>query len=283
MLAREQDAAWKAVRRFLLIGLIIGLVSLFGLWRVENQRLERFRNALTDEILPKTNFLLKPITISYQILSDFKSYTKLYQQNQDLKNELQKMEGWKEAALQLEQKNAQLSLLNNVKLDLTINWVTGQVVADSGSPFNQSVLLNIGSQDGVQDGAAAIGGLGLVGRVSGVGQNTSRVILLTDVSSSIPVVVQKTGKSALLNGDNSLNPILNFLEDKRAIRPGMRVFTSGEGKVFPKDLLIGTIVLDTSGQLRVNLAAELEELNYLRILFKNTVDNLKKPGSLILK
>ena len=63
----------------------------------------------------------------------------------------------------------------------------------------------------------------------------------------------------------------------------MRVFTSGEGKVFPKDLLIGTIVLDTSGQLRVNLAAELEELNYLRILFKNTVDNLKKPGSLILK
>tara|TARA_Y200000002_G_scaffold383006_1_gene402521 strand:- start:1894 stop:2742 length:849 start_codon:yes stop_codon:yes gene_type:complete len=282
-LAREQDAAWKAVRRFLLIGLIIGLVSLFGLWRVENQRLERFRNALTDEILPKTNFLLKPITISYQILSDFKSYTKLYQQNQDLKNELQKMEGWKEAALQLEQKNAQLSLLNNVKLDLTINWVTGQVVADSGSPFNQSVLLNIGSQDGVQDGAAAIGGLGLVGRVSGVGQNTSRVILLTDVSSSIPVVVQKTGKSALLNGDNSLNPILNFLEDKRAIRPGMRVFTSGEGKVFPKDLLIGTIVLDTSGQLRVNLAAELEELNYLRILFKNTVDNLKKPGSLILK
>lgn len=282
-MAREQDAAWKAVRRFLLIGLIIGLVSLFGLWRVENQRLERFRNALTDEILPKTNFLLKPITISYQILSDFKSYTKLYQQNQDLKNELQKMEGWKEAALQLEQKNAQLSLLNNVKLDLTINWVTGQVVADSGSPFNQSVLLNIGSQDGVQDGAAAIGGLGLVGRVSGVGQNTSRVILLTDVSSSIPVVVQKTGQSALLNGDNSLNPILNFLEDKRAIRPGMRVFTSGEGKVFPKDLLIGTIVLDTSGQLRVNLAAELEELNYLRILFKNTVDNLKKPGSLILK
>lgn len=282
-MAREQDAAWKAVRRFLLIGLIIGLVSLFGLWRVENQRLERFRNALTDEILPKTNFLLKPITISYQILSDFKSYTKLYQQNQDLKNELQKMEGWKEAALQLEQKNAQLSLLNNVKLDLTINWVTGQVVADSGSPFNQSVLLNIGSQDGVQDGAAAIGGLGLVGRVSGVGQNTSRVILLTDVSSSIPVVVQKTGQSALLTGDNSLNPILNFLEDKRAIRPGMRVFTSGEGKVFPKDLLIGTIVLDTSGQLRVNLAAELEELNYLRILFKNTVDNLKKPGSLILK
>ena len=90
-MAREQDAAWKAVRRFLLIGLIIGLVSLFGLWRVENQRLERFRNALTDEILPKTNLLLKPITISYQILSDFKSYTKLYQQNQDLKNELQKI------------------------------------------------------------------------------------------------------------------------------------------------------------------------------------------------
>ena len=282
-MALEQDATWKAVRRFLFILLIFALICLYALWRVENQRVERFRHALTDEILPTTNLLLKPIKFSYQIISDFKSYTKLYQQNQDLKRELQKMMGWKEAALQLEQKNAQLSILNNVKLDPTINWVTGQVLADSGSPFNKSVLLNIGANDGVKDGSAAMGGLGLVGRISGVGKNISRVILLTDVSSSIPVVVQKTGHKGLIIGDNSANPTLNFFENSRNMKPGMRLLTSGEGRVFPPDLLIGTVVLDASGKLRVDLAAKLNELNYLRILLKNNSEILTEPGSLIMK
>ena len=282
-MALEQDATWKAVRRFFFILLIFGLVCLYALWRIENQRVERFRQALTDEILPTTDFLLKPIKFSYQIMSDFKSYTKLYQQNQDLKRELQKMMGWKEAALQLEQKNAQLSILNNVKLDPTINWITGQVLADSGSPFNQSIILNIGSEDGVKDGSAAMGGLGLVGRISGVGKNSSRVILLTDVSSSIPAIAPKTGTKGLIIGDNSTNPALSFFENSHNMRAGMRLLTSGEGRVFPPNLLIGTVVLDTSGKFRVNPAAKLNELNYLRVLLKNNNEILTEPGSLIIE
>lgn len=281
IVALEQDAAWKAVRRFFLVIIIVSLIFLFALWRVENQRIERFRYALMDELLPKTNILLTPIKLVYQLTSDFKSYAKIYRQNQYLKTELQKMMGWKEVALQLEQRNTQLSILNNVKLNPTINWVTGQVVADSGSPFNQSILLNIGVSDGVSDGAAAMGGLGLVGRVSGVGKKTSRVILLTDINSSIPVIIQKTGQSGLIIGDNTLNPTLNFLENLRLVKPGMRVVTSGEGKVFPPDLLLGNIVLDAEGQLRVTLAAKLEELSYLRVLIQNNEDIISQPGSLV--
>ncbi len=282
-MALEQDATWKAVRRFLFILLLFGLVCLFALWRVENQRVERFRQALTDEILPTTDFLLKPMKFSYQIISDFKSYTKLYQQNQDLKRELQKMMGWKEVALQLEEKNAQLSILNNVKLNPTINWVTGQVIGDSGSPFNQSVLLNIGSDDGIQDGSAAMGGLGLVGRVSGIGKKSSRVILLTDISSSIPIIVQKTGQNGLVIGDNTVNPMVKFIKDSRTVMAGMRVITSGQGNVFPPGLLIGTVVQDAQNQLRVSLAAELADMNYLRVLFKNNDEHAINPGSLILR
>ena len=280
-MALEQDAAWKAVRRFFVILIICALGLLFVLWRIDNQRVERFRYAVIEVILPNTNFFLKPITVAYQMMSEFSSYTMLYQQNQDLKRELQKMTGWKEAALQLEQKNAQLSILNNVKLNPNINWVTGQVVADSGSPFNQSVLLNIGFRDGVQDGSAAMGGVGLVGRISGVGKKISRVILLTDISSSIPVIIQKTGQRGLMIGDNSLNPTLNFLEISKTVAAGMRVVTSGQGKVLPPNLLIGKIAIDSKGQLRVVLASELKGLNYLRVLIKNEKNNLSQPGNLI--
>ncbi len=80
------------------------------------------------------------------------------------------MQAWKEAALQLEQENARLLDLNNVRLDPRLTFVTGVVMADSGSPFRQSVLLNVGARDGIVDGWAAMDGIGLVGRISGVGQ-----------------------------------------------------------------------------------------------------------------
>lgn len=280
-MAVDQDAAWTAVKRFFFILILLTLILLFALWRLDNQRIERFRYALIDAIIPNTTFLLEPVNITYQIISDFKSYVNLYQQNQYLKSELEEMTGWKEVALQLEQKNAELSILNNVKLDPTINWVTGQVAADSGSPFNQSILLNIGSNDGVTDGAEAMGGLGLVGRISGLGKKTSRVILLTDVSSSIPVIVEKSGQRGLVRGDNTINPKLKFLETSKNVKAGMRVITSGEGKVFSPNLLVGNIVQDSKGQLRIKLSAQLKDLSYLRILIKNNTDVLSQPGSLV--
>ncbi len=282
-MSAEQSRAWKAVRRFLVVIIGILLIILFILWRAENPRIERLRFALFDVIVPNTTYILKPIKVISQIFSDFQSYNKLYQQNQDLKNELQKMRGWKEVALQLEEKNAQLSILNNVKIRPTINWVTGEVIADSGSPFNKSVIINIGSIDGIVDGSAAMDGLGLIGRVSGVGEKNSRVLLLTDISSSIPILIAKTGQKGLIRGDNTDQPILSFLEAAKTVKAGMRVVTSGDGQVLPADLLIGTISKDRTGQLRVILAAEFSELDYLRVLLNNEREIIKEPGNLIIK
>ena len=79
-------------------------------------------------------------------------------------------------------------------MDPRLTYITGVVLADSGSPFRQSVLLNVGARDGIMDGWAAMDGIGLVGRISGVGENTARVILLTDATSRIPAVIQPSGQ-----------------------------------------------------------------------------------------
>ena len=126
-------------------------------------------------------------------------------------------------------------------------------------------------------------GLGLVGRVSGVGEKISRVLLLTDVSSSIPVIIQKTRQRGLVVGDNSDHPLLSFFESAKTIRAGMRVVTSGDGNVLPSDLLIGTVSRDKKGSLRVILAAEFNKLNYLRVLMHNNNEIITEPGDLIVK
>jgi rod shape-determining protein MreC len=261
---------------------VLLLLALFLLWRVDSPRVERFRAALVDRVMPSFSWAMLPITKAAAMIEDFQSYTRIYEQNQELRRELQQMKAWREAALQLEQKNARLLDLNQVRLDPRLTHVTGVVLADSGSPFRQSVLLNVGARDGIRDGWATMDGIGLVGRISGVGQTTSRVILLTDSSSRIPVTVQPSGQKALLSGDNSSAPPLEFLENQDLVRPGDRVISSGDGGVFPAGLLVGQVAQGVDGRLRVRLAADYERLEFLRVLRSHESERIKEPGALIL-
>lgn len=256
----------RPVRRVLVGGLILIFFAIFLVWRIDSPRAERARAQIVDRVVPSFDWALRPVTRVANMIEDFQSYARIYEQNQELRRELQQMKAWKEAALQLEQENAKLLDLNRVRLDPALTHVTGVVLADSGSPFRQSVLLNIGARDGLRDGWATTDGLGLVGRVSGVGNNSARVVLLTDSASRIPVTIQPSGQGAILSGDNSSLPVIEFLEVADAVRPGDRVISSGDGGVFPAGLLVGHIALGAGGRLRVRLAADYERLEFLRVL-----------------
>jgi rod shape-determining protein MreC len=272
----------RPIRRLLVGLLILVLFAIFLIWRIDNPRMERFRAAVVDVVVPPMDWAMAPVTGLVNLVDDFQSYQRIHEQNRDLRRELQQMRAWREAALQLEQENAKLLDLNNVRLDPNLTFVTGVVMADSGSPFRQSVLLNVGARDGILDGWPAMDGIGLVGRISGVGQNTSRVILLTDTSSRIPVIIQPSGQRAILGGDNTIYPPLEFLEDPDVVRPGDRVVTSGDGGLFPPDLLVGQVALGNDRRLRVRLAADYERLEFLRVLRSQLIEQIGDPGSLII-
>ncbi|MCR8548106.1 rod shape-determining protein MreC [Salipiger sp. P9] len=270
------------LKRLLLAVLVLCLVGLFIFWRIDSPRVERFRAQIVDAVMPGFDWAMAPVTGGVRILRDFQSYQRIYDQNQELRRELRQMTAWKEAALQLEQENARLRDLNNVRLDPRLTYITGVVLADSGSPFRQSVLINVGSRDGIVDGWATMDGIGLVGRISGVGPNTSRVILLTDATSRIPAIIQPSGQRALVTGDNSAAPPVDFLEDPDQVRPGDRIVTSGDGEVFPPGLLIGQVAEDPGGRLRVRLAADYERLEFLRVLRDHGARQVSAPSALIL-
>lgn len=284
-MARDRGAGddyIRPIRRILIGTLVLFLLAIFLLWRIDSPRVERFRIALVDSVVPSFDWALAPVTFAAGMVQDFQSYARIYEQNQQLRRELQQMKAWKEAALQLEQQNAKLLDLNNVRLDPKLTYVTGVVLADSGSPFRQSLLLNIGQRDGIVDGWAATDGLGLVGRISGVGERTSRVILLTDSNSRIPVTIQPSGQKAILSGDNTSLPPLDFIESPELVRPGDRVVSSGDGGVFPADVLVGTVVQATDRRLRIRLSADYERLEFLRVLRSHPKEPLRDPGGLVL-
>ena len=278
----QSDDYTGPLKRLLSALLVLMLLAIFLVWRIDSPRVERFRAQVTDKVLPSFEWAMAPVTATITLIRDFQSYQSLYEQNQELKRELQTMRKWKEAAVQLGQENARLLDLNKVRLDPRLTYITGVVMADSGSPFRQSVVINIGARDGILDGWAAMDGIGLVGRISGVGENTSRVILLTDATSRVPITVQPSGQQGLLAGDNTMAPAVEFLENPDPVRPGDRVVSSGDGGVFPSGLLIGEIAIDPGGRMRVRLAADYERLEFLRVLRHHGRERILDPGTLIL-
>ncbi|MCB2124695.1 MAG: rod shape-determining protein MreC [Rhodobacteraceae bacterium] len=279
---RNADADFKGpVRRILIAVLFFVLAAIFLAWRIDSPRIERVRAAFIDKVVPNMDWAMAPVTKLVGMVEGFQSYARIYEQNQELRRELQQMKSWKEAAVQLEQQNAKLLAQNQVRLDPKLTSVSGVVMADSGSPFRQSVLLNVGARDGIVDGWATMDGLGLVGRISGVGQTTSRVILLTDASSRIPVTIQPSGQRAMLVGDNSPAPPVEFIEAPEQVRPGDRVISSGDGGVFPAGLLVGQVELGPDRRLRVRLAADYERLSFLRVLRSHPAEQISEAGGLI--
>ncbi len=256
----------RSIRR-ILFGLTLFLLFLtFLFWRIDNPRAEQMRVSILDKVIPNMSWAMAPISRISRIMDDFQSYGRIYEQNQELRRELQQMKAWREAAIQLEQEKARLLDLNNVKVLTKLSFISGVVLTDSGSPFRQSALINLGTQDGIVDGWAAMDGLGLVGRISGVGKKSSRVIFLIDSNSRVPVTINPSKQKAILSGDNTLLPVLDFIENTALVQPGDRIVTSGDGGVFPPDLLVGHAVLTSDNRFRVRLSADYKQLEFMRII-----------------
>ena len=272
---------WLVFRYIILLGAIVFFLFLFFLWRIDNHRAERFRLALLNQIVPNVEFFTSSIKVIGRIVLDISSFTNVYEQNQNLKNELQDMKKWREAAIQLEQKNAKLRALNNLKVNPVLDWVSGEVIVDSGGPYSSSALLNVGIEDGIIDGSAVVDGLGLVGRISGVEDQISRIILLSDTNSYVPVIIEPNNQEAIVRGDNSSAPIVDFIRGVEKIQPGFRIYTSGTGGVFPQGILIGKVVLSADKKIRVKLSANINKLDYLRILINREQKIPSEIGKII--
>jgi len=271
----------RSIRRVLFGLTLFFLFLIFLFWRIDNPRAEQMRISILDKVVPNMDWAMAPITRISRIVDDFQSYGRIYEQNQELRRELQRMKAWREAAIQLEQEKARLLDLNNVKLPPKLSFISGIVLTDSGSPFQQSALINLGKHDGIVNGWAAMDGLGLLGRISGVGENSSRVIFLIDSNSRVPVTIKPSNQKAILSGDNTLLPTLDFIENRDLVQPGDRIVTSGDGGVFPPDLLVGQAVLTSDSRFRVRLAADYKQLEFMRIIRQPAALPIAEPQTLV--
>jgi rod shape-determining protein MreC len=225
---------------------------------------------------PVTNVISTPVRWGGSLVDGVKGYFFAVSENRRLKAELREAAQWKVAAIALRDTNDRYKALLGLKTDPPIPMVAARAVADSRGPFANTRLINAGVEGGVNVGNPVMSENGLVGRVIGVTTGASRVLLLTDVASRTPVMVDRTNARAILTGDGGPNPKMEYLRGKDPVAEGDQILTSGDGGVLPRGLPVGRAVKGLDGRWRVVLASDAAPIDFVRVLlfqdFRQLVD-----------
>lgn len=272
MIRRNRKETFQAVTlRSLALRLTPAVLVLFSLtlmifYKVDSLPVERLRVTVTDLVSPVLDAASRPFSVAADSFDGVRTMRELKAENIRLREDNIKLEKWYEAALKLQAENQSFRELLNVKADPTLVFVTARIISDPGGAFVKSVLLSVGTAQNVNKGNAVMSGHGLVGRVVEAGRQSSRVLLVTDLNSRIPVMVQNTRTRAILAGRNTDLLRLERLPIDSGLSIGQRVVTSGDGGQLPPDIPVGTIVdIGPEGVLVRPLAA-IEKVTYVQVI-----------------
>jgi len=257
--------------------LIVLSAALIVLGKADQTMFESFRVSLGDRVAPALDALSRPFTAAAGVVDQVRGVFSMYQDNLRLTQENERLLQWQQIALKLSTDNQELRTLLKAVPDKAVSYVTARVIANSGGRYVRTVMINAGSEQRLARGQAAVASAGLVGRLTEVGSRAARVLLITDLNSRIPVVVERTRTNAVLAGDNSERPHLLYANDPDTLKIGDRVITSGEGGVFPPGLPVGVVAATGDGGILVEPYVELSQLSYVVIVDYGLSGTLPPP------
>jgi len=231
---------------------------------------EGIRSATEDLFLKPLSFISYPFQLTTLMLHDITDFAQVQGDNLRLEQENIRLRQWYQTALLLDSENRALRELLNLRFDPSYRHIAARILADSGNTYVKSVLVAVGKIDGVKKDAAVVAGEGLIGRVVEVGDKTARVLLVNDINSRVPIVVEDTGQHAIMAGTNETNPLLIHVPKESKITEGSRIITSGYGGVFPQGLPVGRVRFAKNEEMHIILFSDFDKLQIVRVLQKGT-------------
>ena len=266
------------LQRFAFLFLILAAFGIMLLSKAETIVVEKVSTVVVDVFAPIMDVLSRPAAAVNDAVKTVRGLADLRDENIRLARENERLLVWQEAARRLASQNQALQSLLDFKPDPNSQSIATRVIADSGGAFVRSIVVNAGNRDGVRKGQAAVSGSGLAGRVATAGYRSARILLITDINSRVPILIESSRDRAILSGDNSGMPRLTFLPANASIKAGDRVITSGHGGVFPPGLQIGQVLPSGDGVMRVKPNVSFDQLEFVRLIDFASVSSIVRQG-----
>ena len=254
------------VQRFALVLLVITAFGAMLIGKADTVLVEQARVWALDLATPALEAIARPVAAVNRVIADLKEFASLREENARLREENARLLAWQTAARRLENENDRLRELAHFREGPEASFITARIVGDSVSAYVRGALLDLGRKAGVKSGQAVVTGEGLAGRVAEVGDNSARVLFVTDVNSRLPVLVERTRDRAILAGDNSPLLRLALLQGVQGVQRGDRIVTSGDGGSFPVGIPVGEVVQSSEGHIRVRPFTDFSRLEFVRVV-----------------
>jgi rod shape-determining protein MreC len=255
----------QALAKLTLPVLIAAAFGLMLLGKADALLADRARMALADALAPIFGVMAEPVATVRSIVADAEEIVSLYSDNSRLREENERLRQWQSVALALEAQDTTLKANLHWIPDPTASFVTAHVVADAGGVYARAVLLSAGPNHSIVKGQIALDDRGLVGRVTELGARSARVLLITDMNSRIPVILESSRARAILTGTNGPRPRLMYWPEGVQPVEGERVVTSAEANAYPEGLPVGVVHYSSQNVPEVEPAARLDRLEVVRL------------------
>ncbi|WP_300541320.1 rod shape-determining protein MreC [Maricaulis sp.] len=222
-----------------------------------------FRSAFTDIAAPLLELGAQPLRAVKNIGPYFRRQGELAEENARLRQQLIEARYWEDLAYRQRDRIEVYEDALNVDSPAIEDRIGAWTVADPRGPFVKARLIGRGSDAGIEDGYPVINLYGLVGRVYETGRRSARVLLLTDLNSRVPVMADRSNARAILIGDNSPYPRLEYVGRAPDIQEGDRIVSSGDGGILPRGLPVGEAVSTRDGEWRVRLYSDQAPIDFV--------------------
>ena len=252
-------------QKFSLFVLIILSIVFIYVETIETKPLNFFRSFLKDTIYRGALIVSTPSKGFSNFTNYIKEHINLYSNYSQLKEENEKLKNNISDTNFLELENTQLRKLIDEQVASSSNLVSARVMLDKQSPYLNSFVINIGSNKDIKNGMAVLDGKNFIGRIVDVNFFSSRVLLISDLNSKIPVLIEPSAYHAILSGHGRNKPTLEYLPEKHTIQNGDKVYTSGKEGIFSPGIPIGEVIIENNF-ITVLLFSDLSQITFVNII-----------------
>ena len=252
-------------QKFSLFTLLIISTLVLSLEYFKSGPINTFRSITKDLIFKGSFFVSSPFVYIKKNYYYFKDHLQMYEEYTDLKKKNYSLESLRNENKFYKSENKRLSKLIDEKNIYSNKFLLSKVLLDQQSPYLKSVIINKGFNHGIKLGLAVKEKSYFVGKVINVNFLTSRILLISDLNSKIPVIIEPTGANAIMSGQGQNNyAALEYLPKQKKIKEGDIVYTSGVDGIIPEAIPIGKII-EVDENLFVEFFVDFSQLKYVKV------------------
>ena len=253
-------------QKFSLLGLIFLTFLILFLEKFNLKPIDYIKISLREVAYRSTFIVSIPENFIKKTYIATKKHFKVYEENEILREKLnfELSKNYNSEYILEENKRLKSTI---EELDTVSSEIIGKVLVDKKSPFLRSVIVNRGSKDGIELGMAVMDKSYLIGKVVEVSFTSSRVLLLSDLNSKVPVDIMPNNIQSILSGTGEDTGIIQYTRQQELIENDAIVFTSGAGGLFKSGIPIGTIFKDpNNSNINVKFFSDFSQLRFVKII-----------------